>query len=208
MDRSHRANVLVTSCLKTPVDPRTKVPLALYERARAAPVITDGEQVSSVRHFRFKFSDRILSFLKMKYKNENVSVTWLIKGSIRVCFFKQNVLVKRICKMCRTLLINNVLWNWYVAEKTLLEKWLPVRNASLRLNGHPISHFIGILQATVDPGGGVLWTLVGRVKDIWYITNLTIRAVMWRGGRLILPTAPLIHDFMLTVLHVLNTLKY
>lgn len=75
MDRSHRANVLVTSCLKTPVDPRTKVPLALYERARAAPVITDGEQVSSVRHFRFKFSDRILSFLKMKYKNENVSVT-------------------------------------------------------------------------------------------------------------------------------------
>lgn len=61
MDRSHRANVLVTSCLKTPVDPHTKVPLALYERARAAPVITDGEQVSSVRHFRFKFSDRILS---------------------------------------------------------------------------------------------------------------------------------------------------
>lgn len=47
MDRSHRANVLVTSCVKTPVDPHTKVPLALYERARAAPGITDGEQVCS-----------------------------------------------------------------------------------------------------------------------------------------------------------------
>ncbi|XP_027034782.2 protein FAM161A isoform X2 [Tachysurus fulvidraco] len=46
MDGSHRANVLVTSCLKTPVDPHTKVPLALYERARAAPVITDGGQES------------------------------------------------------------------------------------------------------------------------------------------------------------------
>ncbi|CAL8328727.1 unnamed protein product [Merluccius merluccius] len=28
----HRTNVLVTSCLKTPVDPHTKTPLALYER--------------------------------------------------------------------------------------------------------------------------------------------------------------------------------
>ncbi|XP_061089002.1 protein FAM161A [Conger conger] len=37
MEKSHRANVLVTSCLKTPVDPHTKVPLALYERERAAP---------------------------------------------------------------------------------------------------------------------------------------------------------------------------
>ncbi|KAL6481822.1 hypothetical protein MHYP_G00099020 [Metynnis hypsauchen] len=36
MDGSHRANVLVTSCLKTPVDPHTKAPLALYERERAA----------------------------------------------------------------------------------------------------------------------------------------------------------------------------
>uniref|UniRef100_A0A673K069 Uncharacterized protein n=1 Tax=Sinocyclocheilus rhinocerous TaxID=307959 RepID=A0A673K069_9TELE len=32
MKKSHRTNVLVTSCLKTPVDPRTKVPLAQYER--------------------------------------------------------------------------------------------------------------------------------------------------------------------------------
>lgn len=57
MDRSHRANVLVTSCLKTPVDPHTKVPLALYERACAPPVVTDGERVSSMRNFRFRFSE-------------------------------------------------------------------------------------------------------------------------------------------------------
>lgn len=63
MYSSHRANVLVTSCLKTPVDPHTKVPLALYERARATPVITDGEQVGSASHFRFSFSpDLITSF--------------------------------------------------------------------------------------------------------------------------------------------------
>ncbi|XP_007260672.3 protein FAM161A [Astyanax mexicanus] len=36
MERSHRANVLVTSCLKTPVDPHTKAPVALYERENAA----------------------------------------------------------------------------------------------------------------------------------------------------------------------------
>uniref|UniRef100_A0AAY4A9F7 Uncharacterized protein n=1 Tax=Denticeps clupeoides TaxID=299321 RepID=A0AAY4A9F7_9TELE len=37
MERKHRANVLVTSCLKTPVDPQTKAPLALYEREKALP---------------------------------------------------------------------------------------------------------------------------------------------------------------------------
>ncbi|XP_066518213.1 protein FAM161A [Hoplias malabaricus] len=36
MDGSHRVNMLVTSCLKTPVDPHTKAPLTLYERERAA----------------------------------------------------------------------------------------------------------------------------------------------------------------------------
>ncbi|XP_029632615.1 protein FAM161A-like [Salmo trutta] len=35
MANAHRANVLVTSCLKTPVDAHTKAPLALYERQRA-----------------------------------------------------------------------------------------------------------------------------------------------------------------------------
>ncbi|XP_074538381.1 protein FAM161A [Halichoeres trimaculatus] len=34
MSDPHRTNVLVTSCLKTPVDPHTKAPLASYERER------------------------------------------------------------------------------------------------------------------------------------------------------------------------------
>nr|XP_023825963.1 LOW QUALITY PROTEIN: protein FAM161A [Salvelinus alpinus] len=37
MANAHRANVLVTSCLKTPVDPHTKARLALYERQRTLP---------------------------------------------------------------------------------------------------------------------------------------------------------------------------
>uniref|UniRef100_A0A671L0W4 Uncharacterized protein n=2 Tax=Sinocyclocheilus anshuiensis TaxID=1608454 RepID=A0A671L0W4_9TELE len=41
MKKSHRTNVLVMSCLKTPVDPHTKVPLAQYERERSLPALTD-----------------------------------------------------------------------------------------------------------------------------------------------------------------------
>ncbi|KAM9792219.1 protein FAM161A [Neosynchiropus ocellatus] len=37
MSNPHRRNVLVTSCLKTPVDPHTKAPLASYERERVLP---------------------------------------------------------------------------------------------------------------------------------------------------------------------------
>lgn len=37
MANPHRTNVLVTSCLKTPVDPHTKAPLASYERERVLP---------------------------------------------------------------------------------------------------------------------------------------------------------------------------
>ncbi|XP_029916249.1 protein FAM161A [Myripristis murdjan] len=43
MANAHRTNVLVTSCLKTPVDPHTKVPLALYERERALPYTAAGQ---------------------------------------------------------------------------------------------------------------------------------------------------------------------
>ncbi|XP_041108944.1 protein FAM161A [Polyodon spathula] len=35
MENSHRANVLVTSCLKTPINPYTKIPAAQYEREKA-----------------------------------------------------------------------------------------------------------------------------------------------------------------------------
>ncbi|KAM4611291.1 protein FAM161A [Polymixia lowei] len=41
MANAHRTNVLVTSCLKTPVDPQTKAPLALYERERVLPYTAD-----------------------------------------------------------------------------------------------------------------------------------------------------------------------
>ncbi|XP_069386477.1 protein FAM161A [Paralichthys olivaceus] len=41
---SHRTNVLVTSCLKTPVDPLTKAPLASYERDRALPRTASGHR--------------------------------------------------------------------------------------------------------------------------------------------------------------------
>uniref|UniRef100_A0A4W5MTD1 Uncharacterized protein n=1 Tax=Hucho hucho TaxID=62062 RepID=A0A4W5MTD1_9TELE len=37
MANAHRVNVLFASCLKTPVDPHTKAPLALYERQRVLP---------------------------------------------------------------------------------------------------------------------------------------------------------------------------
>ncbi|KAM8879636.1 protein FAM161A isoform 3-T3 [Spinachia spinachia] len=37
MANPHRTNVLVTSCLRTPVDPHTRAPLASYERRRARP---------------------------------------------------------------------------------------------------------------------------------------------------------------------------
>ncbi|XP_028461778.1 protein FAM161A [Perca flavescens] len=37
MANAHRTNVMVTSCLKTPVDPHTKAPLASYERERVLP---------------------------------------------------------------------------------------------------------------------------------------------------------------------------
>ncbi|CAJ1052828.1 protein FAM161A [Xyrichtys novacula] len=42
MANPHRTNVLVTSCLKTPVDPHTKAPLASYERERVLPYTTAG----------------------------------------------------------------------------------------------------------------------------------------------------------------------
>ena len=37
MTDPHRTNMLVTSCLRTPVDPHKKTPLALYERQRLLP---------------------------------------------------------------------------------------------------------------------------------------------------------------------------
>lgn len=48
MANAHRTNVLVTSCLKTPVDPQTKAPLASYERDGDVRMDTrDSEEVRS-----------------------------------------------------------------------------------------------------------------------------------------------------------------
>ncbi|XP_047431979.1 protein FAM161A [Mugil cephalus] len=42
MANPHRTNVLVTSCLKSPVNPQTKAPLASYERERVLPFTASG----------------------------------------------------------------------------------------------------------------------------------------------------------------------
>uniref|UniRef100_A0A8C8R5Q2 Uncharacterized protein n=1 Tax=Pelusios castaneus TaxID=367368 RepID=A0A8C8R5Q2_9SAUR len=44
MDAAHRAALLTTSCLRTPVNPRTRAPAALYERERRPPAAAE-EQV-------------------------------------------------------------------------------------------------------------------------------------------------------------------
>ncbi|XP_005305696.2 protein FAM161A isoform X4 [Chrysemys picta bellii] len=41
MDAAHRAALLTTSCLRTPVNPRTRAPLALYERERRPPAAAE-----------------------------------------------------------------------------------------------------------------------------------------------------------------------
>uniref|UniRef100_A0AAR2JD05 OCEL domain-containing protein n=1 Tax=Pygocentrus nattereri TaxID=42514 RepID=A0AAR2JD05_PYGNA len=77
MDGSHRANVLVTSCLKTPVDPLTKAPLALYERERAAHRLDnrDYEKEASKPRFpsacrRFRSLEENASLFKFYFSNE------------------------------------------------------------------------------------------------------------------------------------------
>ncbi|XP_073195494.1 protein FAM161A isoform X2 [Lepidochelys kempii] len=41
MDAAHRAALLAASCLRTPVNPRTRAPLALYERERRPPTAAE-----------------------------------------------------------------------------------------------------------------------------------------------------------------------
>nr|XP_048698721.1 protein FAM161A isoform X2 [Caretta caretta] len=41
MDAAHRAALLTASCLRTPVNPRTRAPLALYERERRPPTAAE-----------------------------------------------------------------------------------------------------------------------------------------------------------------------
>ncbi|XP_071385991.1 protein FAM161A [Centroberyx affinis] len=51
MANAHRTNVLVTSCLKTPVDPHTKAPLASYERERVLPYNVTAAGHMDNRHY-------------------------------------------------------------------------------------------------------------------------------------------------------------
>nr|XP_028577756.1 protein FAM161A isoform X2 [Podarcis muralis] len=48
MDAAHRAALLAASCLHTPVDPRTRAPVALYEREGGRPAPGDGERQDSL----------------------------------------------------------------------------------------------------------------------------------------------------------------
>ncbi|KAM8842514.1 protein FAM161A [Synchiropus picturatus] len=61
MSSPHQRNVLVTSCLKTPVDPHTKAPLASYERERvlscAAPAHMDNRDYEKELEYEDSGSD-------------------------------------------------------------------------------------------------------------------------------------------------------
>ncbi|KAK5865439.1 hypothetical protein PBY51_019708 [Eleginops maclovinus] len=61
MANAHRTNVLVTSCLKTPVDPHTKAPLASYERGRVVKhtysCFTDNRDYAREREYEDSGSD-------------------------------------------------------------------------------------------------------------------------------------------------------
>lgn len=52
----------------------------------------------------------------------------------------------------------SVLSGW---ENPFGENWHLVHDACLCLDGPAVRHFIDALQATVDPGGGDIWTWAG-----------------------------------------------
>lgn len=52
MANAHRTNALVTSCLKTPVDPQTKAPLASYERDALLRI--DNRDFEEVKPFKWR----------------------------------------------------------------------------------------------------------------------------------------------------------
>ncbi|XP_059903107.1 protein FAM161A [Gadus macrocephalus] len=57
MTDPHRTNMLVTSCLKTPVDPHKKTPLALYERQRLMPRADEDMDKRDYEKEEMEFSD-------------------------------------------------------------------------------------------------------------------------------------------------------
>ncbi|XP_068451702.1 protein FAM161A [Clinocottus analis] len=62
MANAHRTNVLVTSCLKTPVDPRTSAPLASYERERGLRHAATGHREPGQRAEELEYEDSSSDF--------------------------------------------------------------------------------------------------------------------------------------------------
>lgn len=79
MANAHRANVLVTSCLKTPVDPHTKAPLALYERQRALPCSSAAGHIDN-REYEKEVRYRQMSFVFESWAKQSRNILkWLVE---------------------------------------------------------------------------------------------------------------------------------
>ncbi|XP_008283199.1 protein FAM161A [Stegastes partitus] len=70
MANAHRTNVLVTSCLKTPVDPHTKAPLASYERERALPYTATGHMDNRDYEKELEYEDSGSDFCEEDYQGK------------------------------------------------------------------------------------------------------------------------------------------
>ncbi|XP_022071643.2 protein FAM161A isoform X1 [Acanthochromis polyacanthus] len=70
MANAHRTNVLVTSCLKTPVDPHTKVPLASYERERVLPYTATGHMDNRDYEKELEYEDSGSDFCDEDYQGK------------------------------------------------------------------------------------------------------------------------------------------
>ncbi|XP_035516001.1 protein FAM161A [Morone saxatilis] len=72
MANAHRTNVLVTSCLKTPVDPHTKAPLASYERERVLPYMDNRDyEKEAADSFRLTWSNSSPAALRRLRKSHS-----------------------------------------------------------------------------------------------------------------------------------------
>ena len=63
----HRTNLLVTSCLKTPVDPHRKTPVPLYERQRL--MLSADENMDKRDYEKEEVRLYALLFVSLRYKH-------------------------------------------------------------------------------------------------------------------------------------------
>uniref|UniRef100_A0A3P8S8K3 Protein FAM161A n=1 Tax=Amphiprion percula TaxID=161767 RepID=A0A3P8S8K3_AMPPE len=70
MANAHRTNVLVTSCLKTPVDPHTRAPLASYERERVLPYTATGHMDNRDYEKELEYEDSGSDFCDEDYQGK------------------------------------------------------------------------------------------------------------------------------------------